>query len=352
MKILIGGSPSKIFHLKEFEDALIKLGIECKLVIDTDICNGFPSRKISDWFQTQKKFNRLISDFKPDIILVDRQRHFAKIASKYKIPLIIHLRGNIWKEIEWAKETTYKSFLKKIALNIWISITKETFDKSFSIIPICRHLEKIVKDHYPNKKIRVMYSGINSDKWYPKEGMKLKHPCIGLLQGAVIWGKAQEMLVLQKVLESMPDVMFYWAGDGPYRDKILSTLEKYDNFKWLGNLQYPDKVREYFTEIDVYALVSGIDMSPLTLQEAQLMKKPVVATNVGGIPELMKDGETGFLVEKGNHEQIIEKISILIDSKEKRKEMGENGRKFVEENFSWEKIAKEFLKDLEKDGIK
>ena len=81
------------------------------------------------------------------------------------------------------------------------------------------------------------------------------------------------------------------------------------------------------------------------------MKKPVVATNVGGIPELMKDGETGFLVEKGNSEEWIKKISILIDSKEKRKEMGENGRKFVEENFSWEKIAKEFLKDLEKDGI-
>ena len=352
MRLLIGGSPSKIFHLKEFEDALIKLGIECKLVIDTDICNGFPSRKISDWFQTQKKFNMLISDFKPDIILVDRQRHFAKIASKYKIPLIIHLRGNIWKEIEWAKETTYKSFLKKIALNVWISITNETFDKSFSIIPICRHLEKIVKDHYPNKKTRVMYSGINSDKWYPKEGMKLKHPCVGLLQGAVIWGKAQEMLVLQKVLESMPDVMFYWAGDGPYRDKILSILEKYDNFKWLGNLQYPDKVREYFTEVDVYALVSGIDMAPLTLQEAQLMKKPVVATNVGGIPELMKDDETGFLVEKGNSDEWIKKLSMLIDSKEKRKEMGINGRKFVEENFSWEKIAKEFLKDLEKDGIK
>jgi len=351
MKLLIGGSPSKIFHLEEFQKALTKLNVECKLVIDTDICNGFPSRKILDWFQTQKKFDKLVSDFKPDVILVDRQRHFAKIALKYKIPLIIHLRGNIWKEIKWAKETTYKSFFKKIALNVWISITKETFDKSFSIIPICRHLEKIVKDHYPNKKTRIMYSGISPEIWYPKEGMKLKHPCVGLLQGAVIWGKAQEMLVLEKVLKSMPDVMFYWAGDGPYRNKILPVLEKYDNFKWLGNLQYPDKVREYFTEIDVYALVSGIDMSPLTLQEAQLMKKPVVATNVGGIPELIENNETGFLVEKGNSEELIEKLSLLINDKEKRKEMGANGRKFVEENFSWEKIAKEFLKDLEKDGI-
>jgi glycosyltransferase involved in cell wall biosynthesis len=82
------------------------------------------------------------------------------------------------------------------------------------------------------------------------------------------------------------------------------------------------------------------------------MKKPVVATNVGGIPELMKDNETGFLVEKGNSEELIEKLSILIDDKQKRENMGNNGRKFVEENFSWDKIAKEFLKNIEKNSIK
>jgi len=86
--------------------------------------------------------------------------------------------------------------------------------------------------------------------------------------------------------------MLYGSDDGPYREKILAEFGKYDNFKWLGNLEYPDKVREFLTEIDVYALVSGIDMSPLTLQEPQLMKKPVVATNVGGISELMKDNGT------------------------------------------------------------
>jgi len=82
------------------------------------------------------------------------------------------------------------------------------------------------------------------------------------------------------------------------------------------------------------------------------MKKPVVATNVGGIPELMKNNETGFLVEKGNSEEWIEKLSILIDDKEKRKIMGSNGRKFVEDNFSWNIIAKEFLKNLKLEGRK
>ena len=351
MRLLIGGSTSKLFHLREFQNSLTKLGVECKLVIDTDVCNGFPSRKIRDWFQSRKKFDQLIFDFKPDVILVDRQRHFAQIASKTQIPLIIHLRGNIWAELEWAKHTMYKSFFKRIALQTWINIAKETFEKASFIVPICKHLEKIVEENYPGKKTQVMYQGIDPNRWYPSKGMKLKHPCVGLLQGAVIWGKTQEMLILEKVLKSMPDVTFYWVGDGPYRDKILPVLEKYDNFKWLGPLQYPDKVREYLTEIDVYALVSGIDMSPLTLQEAQLMKKPVVATNVGGIPELMQDNKTGFLVEKGNSEGWVEKLSLLVNDEQKRKTMGDAGRKFVEENFSWDKIAREFLDILKKHGI-
>ena len=351
MRLLIGGSPSKIFHLKEFENTLIDLGVECKVVIDTDVSQGFPSRKISDWFQTKKKFDKLISEFKPHAILVDRQRHFALAASKCNIPLIIHLRGNFWAEIEWAKDTLYRSFPKRIALERWISIAEQTFDKSSLVLPICKYLENIVKQHYPEKKIGVMYQGITSSRWQSLEGMTLNHPCVGLLQGTVIWGKSQEMLVLENVLKSMPDVTFYWAGDGPYRDKILSVLQKYDNFKWLGALEYPDKVREYLTEIDVYALVSGIDMSPLTLQEAQLMKKPVVATSVGGIPELMKNTETGFLVKKGDAEGWIEKLSLLINDEQKRKTMGEAGRRFVEENFSWNKIAREFLDILKKQGI-
>ena len=63
-----------------------------------------------------------------------------------------------------------------------------------------------------------------------------------------------------------------------------------------------DKVRDFLSEIDIYALISGMDLGPRTLNEAQLMKKPIVASNVGGIPELIKDGETGFLVEEGNVE--------------------------------------------------
>ena len=189
-----------------------------------------------------------------------------------------------------------------------------------------------------------MYTGIDIKDWKPQEGMKLKHPCVGLLQSANIWGKTEEMLVLESVIKLNPETTFYWAGGGPYQDKILSILEKYENFKWLGPLEYPEKVREYLTEIDVYALITGIDMSPSSLQEAQLMKKPVIATDVGGVSELMKDKVTGFLVKKGDAEDISEKIVLLLNDKQRAAKMGEAGRKFVEDKFNWEIIAEEFLK--------
>ncbi|MEX0656242.1 MAG: glycosyltransferase family 4 protein [Nitrosopumilaceae archaeon] len=342
MRLLIGGSPSKIFHLKEFCDTLNKFDISCKLVLDSEVYDGFPSRKIRNWFQTRNKFNKLIHDFKPDVIFIDRQRHFGLAAIKSNIPLLVHLRGNYWEELKMAKNTLYKSFPKSIAIKKWEKIGNECFSNAKVILPICKYLENIIKEHYPNKPTEVLYQGITSSNWYPQRGMNLKHPCIGLLQDARIWEKTKEMLMLTKVMKAMPNVTFYWAGDGPYRDKVLPVLAKYDNFKWLGSLQYPDQVRQFLTEIDVYALISGIDMSPLTLQEAQLMEKPVVATNVGGIPELMQNNETGFLVKKQDPYEIIDKLTLLVNNENKRKQMGVSGRSFIEKNFSLDIIAKRF----------
>jgi len=347
LKILIGGSSTFFFHLKEFSDTLNRLGVESKLVFDADYSDGFPSRKIRKWFQKRKKFTKLIEEFKPDAIFVDRQRHFGIDALKANIPLFVLLRGHYWSEINWNKKTMYKSLPKRIALSQWDKLGKEIFNGATAILPICKYLEKITNKFVPGKSTNVFSEGVDASRWYQVKGMNLKHPCIGLLQRANWWGKTSEMLILKNVLEKMPNTHFYWAGDGPLRERILSELDQYDNFHWLGNLQYPDKVREYLSEIDVYALITGMDLASLTLKEAQLMKKPVVATNVGGNQEMMIDGKTGFLVQQGNHEQLIDKLSLLLEDKELAKKMGNEGRKFIEDTFNWELVTKNFIKIME-----
>ena len=348
LKLLIGGSSSKIFHLKEFSNSLEKIDIECKLVFDADYADGFPSRNFGNWLKSDKKFENLIKEFNPDAIFVDRQRHFGLAATKTKIPLLVHLRGNYWEEIKMARETLYKSPPKRIALQKWEDIAEKCFQGSKIIFPICNFLSDVVTRRYTKKTVETLYQGISPSNWFKTDGMKLKHPCVGLLQSATIWDKTNEILILENILEKMPNITFYWVGDGPYRDKILTKLKKFKNFQWLGALEYPDKIREYLSEIDVYALLSGIDMSPLTLQEAQLMQKPVIATNVGGIHELMRNNETGFLIKKGDHKELLKKLEILITDKKASQKMGGAGKKFVSNNFSWEIIAKDFKNKIEK----
>ena len=345
MKLLIAyGSLGKFFHLKEFADELERQNVIVKLVHDVEFSKGFPSKNVSDWFGGDKKFKELIMTFQPDAIFTDRQTHFAIHSIKSGIPTFILLRGHYWQEYFWGMKTLGHSLKTRLLLWLRNKISEEVFQNATAILPICKYLEDVVKKRYPMQNTGVFLEGINSERWYHTKKMELKHPCVGLVQDANWWGKTKELLVLEKVLEKMPDVHFYWAGDGQYRKEIVDRLEKFENFKWLGRLEYPEKIREFLETIDVYALITGMDLAPLTLKEAQLMEKPVIATDVGGDKEMMKDKETGFLLREGNSDDIIEKLKQILDNPNLAQQMGREGKEFVNSQFNWELVAKNFLK--------
>ena len=357
MKLLIAVDRKRFFLIDQFADELRKKGIECLVIDDLDIYDkDEPGNKYLKWIGTPKKFQKIMNDFKPDIIFTERVSHFSSLVIKTDIPLIIFVRGedglpHDWSKINWKEQTLETSFSNKINIFTKQKIAKKCYEKATLILPICQYLEKIIRSNCPNKDVHVLYQGINQKDWFSEKGMKLKHPCVGFLQGAEIWEKTKEMLLLPDIMKKMPEVNFYWAGDGPYQKKILPILEKFDNFHWLGNLDYPEEVRQFLSEIDVYGLLTGIDMSPHTLLEAGLMKKSVIATNVGGVSESCIDNKTCFLIEKNDPQGWIDKISVLLKHKEKMKLMGNEGFEYVNKNFFWGKIAKDFIKILESKKI-
>ena len=351
MKVLIasgagGGtakkSIGKSFHLKELGEALKKIGVDYKLVSEIDYISGFPSKNVKSWF-SKKKFYELINSYKPDVIFVDRQSHFGLESIKAGIPLFVYLRGHFWMEQEWAKKTIYKGSIMKTVVDLRTKNAEKVLKECQGILMTGDYLENVIKEHIPDAKTYHFLEGLDASRWYPEEGMKLNHPCVGMLHDANWWGKTKEMLTLEEVIKSLPDVHFYWAGDGQYKTKILEVLEKFENFHYLGSLDYPDEVRKYLTEIDIYALPTGMDTTPLSCRESMSMKNPTIATKVGGIPEMIYDNETGFLVDEGNSKKWIEKIEVLINDKEMSEKLGKNARNLVIEKFNWEKLAKEFV---------
>ena len=342
-KLLFAVDKSRESYIFQFTKSLEKKGIKCKIIDDLDIYDSsLTNKKIFRWLKKPTKLQKIIDEFEPDAVFTERVSHLSSLILKMKIPLIIFLRGDYWNEVKAMKDSIEGKNTTQIEIWAKQKIAEKCFKESTIILPICKYLEKITHERYPNNLVHVMYQGIDHENWIRQEGMKLEHPCVGLLQDANIWEKTKELMILPKILEKMPGVHFYWAGDGAYKDKILPLLEKYENFHWLGRLSYPNEVREFLSEIDVYALISGMDMSPHTILEASLMKKPVIATDIGGIPESIKKN-TGFLISQNDHEQWIEKISFLLNNKQEMNNMGNEGYEYIKKQFSWEKISDEFL---------
>lgn len=344
MRLLISGSSWRLDALKEFGQALERNGVQYKLVEESKIIDGYPSRKIRKWLRSKKRFKKLINEFKPDAVFSDRQRHFSVAALEEGIPLIVWMRGDFWEEMQYARISTHKSFPLSMVLDAWEKLAMRSVNDARIVMPICRYAEDIARERLPNKPLYVLNHGIEPSKWFQEEGnMRLKHPCVGLVQNSAIWKKTSEMLILEKVLERLPNVTWYWVGDGPNTHRILPKLQNYPNFKWLGKLQHPEKIRQFLTEIDIYALITGVDMMPTALKEAMMMKKPSIATCVGGVPEIVEDGHTAMLVRPGNPNDIIEKILYILEDDQRSKKMGQRARDFTIRTSSWDSIAKGFI---------
>jgi glycosyltransferase involved in cell wall biosynthesis len=110
----------------------------------------------------------------------------------------------------------------------------------------------------------------------------------------------------------------------------------------------PIKVARYYQAADIYIHAARVDTFPNTIIEALACGTPVVATSVGGIPEQIDDGSTGFLVPQGNAAYLAEKIQILLDDKLLRQKMGKNSSHIAREKFDGDKQVDAYILWYEK----
>ena len=171
---------------------------------------------------------------------MDRQAHFALHSIKSGIPTFILLRGHYWQEHFWGVKTLGGNLVTRLVIWYRHRIAEECFANATAILPIVRYLEDVVKEHYPKQNTGVFFEGINSSKWFHTHKMELQHPCVGLVQDANWWGKTKELLVLQEVLKKMPNVHFYWVGDGQHSQEITEKFVCFLTFSisfCVGNIE-------------------------------------------------------------------------------------------------------------------
>jgi len=153
---------------------------------------------------------------------------------------------------------------------------------------------------------------------------------------------------MKKVIEKIPDAKLLIVGEGKIEGELKSLasdlyLEESVHFYPIVN-----DTPSVLSLLDCFVMPSLQEGLGLSIMEAQAMALPVVASRVGGIPSLIKDGKTGFLVTPANEEELSRALIDCLMNKEKAKTVGRAARRFIEENFPAGKMAEATIEIYEK----
>jgi glycosyltransferase involved in cell wall biosynthesis len=153
--------------------------------------------------------------------------------------------------------------------------------------------------------------------------------------------KAQDELAaaIPLVVEKCPRAKFLFVGDGALRAQIEAQVARLGVRRQVVFTGYRDDVPGLLKTIDVVALPSRWEGLSLVLLEAMACRKPIVATRVTGNVDVVVDGVTGFLVPSGAPDALAEKIILLLQNARLRDELGQQGRKRVESEFSLDRMV-------------
>jgi glycosyltransferase involved in cell wall biosynthesis len=208
----------------------------------------------------------------------------------------------------------------------------------------------VKSEGFPAGKIRVIHNGVDLDRFTPANADPRLRASLGIppdapLAGLVAYLRPEKdiatfLRAAALVHERLPAAHFVIVGDGPERKKLESLTDELnlrDVVRFAGLCQ---DVREWVRSLDVFLLTSICEAFPVSLLEAMACEKPVIATNVGAIPEMILHGQTGFLVRPRDHAGVADAICDVLRDPAAAREMGHRARRHVEDHFSLESMVR------------
>jgi glycosyltransferase involved in cell wall biosynthesis len=202
----------------------------------------------------------------------------------------------------------------------------------------------------------VIYNGAEADKFSPADVAEARKHC-GLGEGPSYIGTVGRLIGLKGVqtlldampaiLKERPETMLLIIGDGPYQsglEKLTAELGLGNKVFFIGRIEH-DQLPMWMNSLDVLVQPSiGDESFGIIIAEAMSCGKPVVATLSGGVPEIVSDGKTGFIVPKREEKLLAEKIALLLRDKNLAAAMGIKARERVIAEFTWEKVAQRLIR--------
>ena len=288
-------------------------------------------------FLNPLKVNKLISFYKEkkiDTVIFNSPKDLklgGKAAKKAGVKTIVYRRG-IAVEVKKKKlnEALFKNIVTHFIFNS--NATKELLKKNYASI-------------IPTKKTAIIYNAIEFSKEPTTQDPSLNTQIIIGNAGRLVTQKAQHFLIdiALKLKAKEIDFKILIAGDGPLYDELKQKIEEEGLIEQIELLSFVKDMKAFMEGIDIFVSTALWEGFGFVLAEAMVAKKPVLAFDLSSNPELVKDGENGFLISPNDIDLFAEKLEQLINDKALRNQMGETAHSFAKANFEKEKQFQKLL---------
>lgn len=342
--LLVGGMPEEdetdsLHILKQY-------GIEPLLIREM--------KRQPSFFQDRaayKKLKNIMAEFKPDIVHTHASKAGAlgrRAANSLGIPVVLHtFHGHV-----------FHSYFGTFKTKIYKSIERRLASKSSGIIAISEIQKKELSQLHnicEESKIKVIPLGFdlsrfNAAKNEFRESTRVEFEIQENEVAVAIVGRLvpvkNHLLFINALGNLIKDltvpVKVFIVGDGSERSNIeeavqslpKSPLLKIELTSWIQD------IAKFNAGMDLICLTSNNEGTPVSLIEAQAANIPVITTDVGGVRDIVLDGETGFIVPKNDAASLSDKMRLLIEDENLRKKMSQNGWTFVEHKFHYTTLVK------------
>jgi len=297
------------------------------------------------------------------------------LGRKLNIPTVLSLYGTSFDELitrfrllknikQWKDPLRQFNNLKEFFrfLFRFILVDRDFLNRADLILAPSPRQAKIVQNNYgiTKEKVKVIFNGVDTALFrggLSTQGLRQNlgistDSSILLFAARLVEEKGAQVVIesLPDILNAFPQTVLVIVGDGEYLNTLKELADRLKLTKqvvFTGSADF-NSLPLYFNLGDIFInstlRENGYD---LTLLEAMACSKAVIASNIGSNPTVINSGKDGILIEVGNIKELSAKILELLENKEKRLQMGLNGRRKIEENFSQKAISVQLLEVFE-----
>jgi glycosyltransferase involved in cell wall biosynthesis len=342
--MLVGGLPDE----GESDSLYIldKYGVEPTLIKEMVRLPNLKSDR-----EAYKRLKQIIQEFQPDIVHTHASKAGAlgrRAAFSCKVPIVVHtFHGHV-----------FHSYFGKLKTSIFKNIERSLARKSDAIIAISEIQKKELTEIHKickKDKVEVVPLGFDLQPFHDKRFSERENTReqYGVLEDEVaiaIVGRLAPIKNHDYFLEVVEEVFgktdqrikCFIVGDGSEREHIEGRVNEINakfNHCSIEMTSWIADIGAFNAGMDVICLTSKNEGTPVSLIEAQAGGIPVVTTEVGGVKDIVKDGETGFVIPLGQQELFVERLLDLVENEKSREKMSQNGWNYVQEKFHYKTLA-------------